>query len=223
MSLFPRAAMAALAVLAVSTPAVLQAQCAPITLAVDLTDAPRRILHATETMPAQPGPMTLVYPKWIPGEHGPTGPIDNQAGFIVTTQSGERVKWERDPEDMFTFHITVPQGATALHIKMDFLATAAPSGFSAGASTSANLALLSWNELVVYPGGKQAGEVMITPSLTIPAGWQFGTALEPSRAEGDADELQAGVAGAAGGLAGAGGALVQGDSAGAGGVAEAFP
>src|SRR5579875_2871674 len=98
MSVSTRAAFAASAVaFAVLAPA-LHAQSArqPITLAVDLTDAPRRILHATETIPVQPGPMDLVYPKWIPGEHGPTGPIDNQAGFILTTNTGERVKWERD-------------------------------------------------------------------------------------------------------------------------------
>src|ERR1700760_1597086 len=74
----------------------LVAQSAPITLAVDLTDAPRKILHSTETIPVQPGPMTLVYPEWIPGEHGPTGPLINQAGFKISTPSGEPVKWEPD-------------------------------------------------------------------------------------------------------------------------------
>ena len=64
-------------------------ESAPITLSVDLTDAPRKVLHATETIPVQPGPLTLVYPEWIPGEHGPTGPIINQAGFIITTPSGQ--------------------------------------------------------------------------------------------------------------------------------------
>ena len=176
----PRAVLTALAAAAALAPALLAAQTAsqPITLAVDLTDAPRRILHATETIPVQPGPITLQYPKWIPGEHGPTGPIDNQAGFILTTNTGERVKWERDLVDMYTFHITVPAGTTSVTAKMDFLATAAASGFSAGASTSANLALLSWNELLVYPGGMPSADVMITPSLTVPAGWHFGTALE---------------------------------------------
>ena len=182
MPFFARAVCAALAATAPLTPALLQAQTAgnsqPITLAADLTDAPRRILHATETIAVQPGPMTLVYPKWIPGEHAPDGPIENQAGFIITTAAGERVKWERDPVDMFTYHLTVPTGTTSLHIKMDFLATAAASGFSAGASTSASLAMLSWNELVVYPGGMQSADVMVSPSITIPAGWRFGTALE---------------------------------------------
>ena len=184
-----RAALAAVAVSVALSPAVLQAQTAPITLAVDLTDAPRRILHAQETLPVQPGAMTLVYPKWIPGEHAPDGPISDQAGFLITTQAengkpAERVKWERDPLDMYTYRITVPAGVTQLNVKMDFLATAAATGFSAGASTSANLALLSWNELLVYPGGPNGGgtkaaEVMVTPSITIPNGWHFGTALVP--------------------------------------------
>jgi predicted metalloprotease with PDZ domain len=149
----------------------------PITLSVDLADAPRKIIHASETMPVQPGPMTLVYPKWIPGEHMPSGPIDNQAGFVITA-NGQPVKWERDSYDMFAYHITVPAGATSLDIKMDFLATAAAAGFSAGASTSANLALLSWNSVIVYPNGMKAADVMVTPSAKIPAGWKFGTALE---------------------------------------------
>lgn len=163
-----------------SVPVWAQTAAQPITLAVDLTDAPRRILHAVETIPVTPGPMTLMYPKWIPGEHGPTGPIDNQAGLILTTNTGQRVKWERDLVDMYSYHLTVPAGATSLTARMDFLATAAASGFSAGASTSANLALLSWNSVVVYPGGAQAADVFVTPSLTVPAGWQFGTALEKS-------------------------------------------
>jgi predicted metalloprotease with PDZ domain len=147
-------------------------------LAVDLTDAPRKILHAQETMSVQPGPMTLVYPEWIPGEHSPSGPVVDQAGFIITTPNGQRVKWVRDPDNMYTYHITVPQGTTQLDIKMDFLATASAEGFSSGASTSANLAMLSWNELVVYPGGAKAADVMVTPSVKIPQGWRFGTALE---------------------------------------------
>ena len=153
---------------------------APLTLNVDLTDAPRKILHATETIPVKAGPMTLVYPKWIPGEHGPTGPIDNQAGFVITTESGARVKWERDDVDMYSYRIVVPAGATMLNVKMEFLATAPNTGFSAGASTSANLALLSWNSVVVYPAGMNAADVMVTPSIVYPADWKYGTALELS-------------------------------------------
>jgi predicted metalloprotease with PDZ domain len=170
---------AVLAALLLAGAAAVEAQNVPITLSVDLTDAPRRILHATETMPVAGGPLTLVYPKWIPGEHGPTGPIENFAGFFITA-NGKPVKWERDKVDMFAFHIVVPDGVTKLEIKMDFLASAAQSGFSAGGSTSANLAMLSWNTVVVYPDGADASAVMLTPSVTVPDGWKFGTALEKS-------------------------------------------
>ncbi len=176
-----------LAVLSVSTLAA-AAQSTPINLAVDLTDAPRKILHATETIPvasnSQPMPMTLVYPEWIPGEHGPTGPIINQAGFTITTPSGQSIKWERDLVDMYSYHITVPAGVSQLDVKMDFLATGS-GNFTEGGSTSANLALLSWNTLLVYPlnGDIQhtnVDDIMVTPSITIPTGWRFGTALEPA-------------------------------------------
>lgn len=154
-----------------------QTMAEPIGLRVDLTEAPRRILHAAETMPVTPGPLTLVYPKWIPGEHGPTGPLDNLAGLLVTG-NGQRIEWERDKVDMFAFHLVVPAGVTKLEIKLDFLATAGASGFSGGASTSANLALLSWNSAVLYPAGAKASEVMVSPSISIPIDWKLGTALD---------------------------------------------
>ena len=157
-----------LALLSALSLSIATAAQTPITLHVDLTDAPRKILHATETVPVQPGPVTLVYPKWIPGEHMPSGPIDNQAGFTISA-NGQPVKWERDKVDMFAYHVIVPAGVTKLDIKMDFLVTAAASGFSAGASTSANLALLSWNSVIVYPftEGMHASDVMVTPSIKL--------------------------------------------------------
>jgi predicted metalloprotease with PDZ domain len=154
---------------------------APITLSVDLTDAPRKILHATETVPVHAGPMTLVYPEWIPGEHGPTGPIINQAGFFITTPTGTPIKWERDLVDMYSYHVTVPAGVTQLNIKMDYLAMSG-ANFTAGGSTSANLALLSWNTLLVYPlngdiAHTNVADIMVSPSIKIPADWKYGTAL----------------------------------------------
>ena len=154
---------------------------------MDVTDAPRKIIHAVETMPITPGEHTLVYPKWIPGEHGPTGPIDDLTG-IVFTANGQQIPWRRDDVDMYAFHVNVPAGATELKIKLDFLATAAPSGFSAGASTSANLAMLSWNTVVLYPDGAKASDVMVTPAAKIPQGWQYGTAL--TKTGGDSYDLK---------------------------------
>ncbi len=148
----------------------------PIRLTVDATDAPRRILHAEETIPVSAGAQTLVYPKWIPGEHGPTGPVSDFTGLAITA-NGQQLAWRRDDMDMYAFHITVPAGATELKLKFDFLATAAASGFSAGASTTASLAMVSWNSVVLYPEGAKASEVMITPSARLPESWKYGTAL----------------------------------------------
>ncbi len=161
-----------------SIPVVLHAQTPqPIKVVVDITDAPRKVLHAQLTIPVHEGANTLVYPKWIPGEHGPTGPIDNLAGLKFTAD-GKEIAWRRDDVDMYAFHLNVPQGINSLDAKLDFLATAAASGFSAGASTSANLAMLSWNEVVLYPDGTNTADVMFEPSVKLPEGWQYGTALE---------------------------------------------
>jgi len=156
---------------------------------VDLTDAPRKILHAQLTFPVQPGPLTLLFPQWIPGEHGPTGPIDNFAGLIFTAD-GRSVPWRRDSVNMFAFHLDVPTGVTTLEAKADFLATAAASGFSAGASTSPNLCLLSWNELLLYPANARASEVSFEPSVKLPDGWKFGTALTVASQNGLTTQFQ---------------------------------
>ena len=149
----------------------------PIHVTVDVTDAPRKILHATLTIPVQPGPLTLVYPEWIPGEHGPTGPIVDLAGVFIRA-NGSDLAWRRDDVNMFAFHVNVPEGVSSLDVKLDFLATAAaPPGFTAGASTSANLAIISWNELVLYPAGHPAADISVQPAVKLPCDWQYGTAL----------------------------------------------
>jgi len=159
----------------------------PIRITVDLTDAPRKILHAHMTIPVSPGPVTLLYAKWIPGEHMPDGPIDNLAGLFITA-NGQPLAWTRDDVNMYAIRVTVPEGVTQLDVKDDFLATAAASGFSAGASTSASLALLSWNELVLYPAGhKDDADISVQPSVILPQGWQYGTAL--TKTGGDASHI----------------------------------
>jgi predicted metalloprotease with PDZ domain len=180
-----------LLVFTASTAATAQPPAQDIGLSVDLTDAPQKLIHATETLAATPGPLTLVYPKWIPGEHGPTGPIENMAGFTTSALGANgkpctadpRVKWERDKVDMYAFHLTIPQGCSTLTVTIDFLGTAPATGFSAGASMSENLAMLSWNTVLVYPEGANPATVTVTPSVTLPTAWQFGTALHRGRYE----------------------------------------
>jgi predicted metalloprotease with PDZ domain len=149
----------------------------PIQLTVDVTDAPRKMLHAGLSIPVEPGPLTLVYPKWIPGEHGPTGPIADLTGLVISA-NGQQLDWRRDEVNMFAFHLTVPEGVRALDVKLDFLATGGAAGFSASASTSAMLAMLCWNQVLLYPEGKTAAEIQFQPSIKLPLGWQYATALE---------------------------------------------
>ncbi|MFT4111782.1 hypothetical protein [Silvibacterium sp.] len=169
-----------------SSQSVASQSAAPIQVTVDVTDAPRKIYHAHLVIPVHPGPLTLLYPKWIPGEHSPSGPIESLTGLIIRAGGGEGspLAWSRDDVNMFAFHLTVPAGVTSLDVHDDFLATAAPSGDSSGASTSANIAVLNWNEILLYPAGTQASQLMLTPAIKLPADWQYGSALTKT-GEGD--------------------------------------
>jgi len=155
---------------AVDTPAI------TINLSVDATEAPRKLFHARMTMPASPGPMTLVYPKWIPGEHGPTGPIINLAGLKINAV-GKTLSWRRDEVDMYAFHFEVPPAAKEIQVALDFLSPTFAGGFTAGASTTAHLAMVTWNQLLLYPEGANISDVNFKANLTLPAGWKFGTSL----------------------------------------------
>ena len=148
----------------------------PITLSVDATEAPRKLFHARMTMPVSPGPLTLVYPKWIPGEHGPTGPIVNLAGLKITA-GGKAIAWRRDDVDMYAFHFEVPAGTKEIEVSLDFLSPTFAGGFTAGASTTAHLAIVTWNQLLLYPEGSNISDVTFKANLNLPAGWKFGTSL----------------------------------------------
>jgi len=148
----------------------------PIKLAVDATDAPKKIFHVKETIPVQPGPVSLSYPKWIPGEHGPTGPVTDLAGLHITA-IGKPVEWERDPVDMYAIHLRAPEGARSLDVSFDFLSAAAPVGFSSAASCTQELLLHSWNQTLLYPSGVASDALTFEASLKLPPGWKYGTAL----------------------------------------------
>ena len=100
----------------------------------------------------KPGPLVLYYPQWIPGEHMPDGPIIDVAG-LKFTGNGKAIAWRRDLLDMFAFHLDIPEDVSALDIDLDFLLSAPTTGYSAGASATAYLDLISWNQLVLYPQG----------------------------------------------------------------------
>ncbi|HVR07847.1 MAG TPA: M61 family peptidase [Thermoanaerobaculia bacterium] len=167
------------AVPAVAAPA---AAGAPIELLVDATDARRGFFHSRLVIPAAPGPLALAYPKWIQGEHTPTGPIMQLAGFAVTAQ-GKALAWQRDPLDPFVFHLEVPAGAAAVTVELDYLSppVAFGSGYGETPNATPHLAIVDWHDLLVYPVGRAAAEIPIRARLRLPQGWHFDTALPLDR------------------------------------------
>src|SRR6476620_12627046 len=157
-------------------PAASAAPSEPIKLSVDATHAPEKILHAQMEIPVSAGDVKLVYPKWIPGEHGTTGPITDLTGLMFFA-NGKRLTWRRDLDEMYTIHVTVPQGISMLEAKLDLVMPAPPEGFSSAASATTQLNMLSWNQVVLYVPGKHTDDIPVIASLKLPAGWKYGTAL----------------------------------------------
>jgi predicted metalloprotease with PDZ domain len=148
---------------------------APIRLVVDASEAPRGLLHARLAIPVRAGALTLVYPKWIPGDHAPDGPLVDVAGLRLEA-AGKPVAWQRDLDDMFAIHCRVPAGVATLDVALDFLAPQR-TGHAVAASTTAQLLVLEWNEVLLYPAGSRTDDVAVVGGLRLPAGWRYGTAL----------------------------------------------
>ena len=146
-------------------------------LSVDATSTPRKIFHAKLKIPASAGDLTLYYPKWIPGEHAPDGPVIDLAGLKFTA-GGKILKWRRDLLDGFTIHVEVPAGENEVNAELDFLSPATfEGGFSAGSSATDKMAVISWNQVLLYPKGWKSDDLTYVATLKLPAGWKYGTAL----------------------------------------------
>ena len=160
--------------------ALAAAPAKPIQLFVDATDAPRNIFHARLLIPAAPGDLTLVYPKWIPGNHRPSGPIANLTGLHFQAD-GKPLAWERDPLDMYAFHLRVPKGVNEVEASLDAITTDSAGG--GGAAASSQLLDLNWNQVVLYPQNTNSDELQVQPNIHLLAGWKFGSALNVARQE----------------------------------------
>ena len=148
-----------------------------ISVTVDATKTRQKLLHAHLVMPVKPGPLTLYYPKWIPGEHGPDGPIANVTGLKFEAD-GKIIPWERDLLDVFTFHLEIPRGVSHLNANFDVIEPD-------GASATDKLMVLEWNEVVLYPADIPAEKLTYEAKLMMPDGWKFGTALPVENAAGN--------------------------------------
>jgi predicted metalloprotease with PDZ domain len=187
----PRAAALALCCL-VCTPASFAAdatspRAAPwpgiVKVDVDATDLDHRIFRVREQIPVAAGPLTLLYPQWLPGKHAPRGPIDKLAGLRIST-NGQSLAWKRDPLDVYAFHLDVPAGSTNLLVEFDFLS---PQDSTQGriVMTSAMLNL-QWETVALYPAGLAAHAVPVEASVKLPAGWNYATALDAATGEANA-------------------------------------
>jgi predicted metalloprotease with PDZ domain len=153
-----------------------------IVLDVDATDLSQQVFRMRMRMPVKPGPLTLLYPQWIPANHGPSGAITQLAGLKFTA-NGKPVQWTRDPVQVFAFHLTVPEGATQLDAEYQYLS---PLDTSQGRITMTDDILgVQWQSVVLYPAGHVARRVDVQANLKLPAGWPFGSALETAARDGD--------------------------------------
>jgi len=156
----------------------------PITIYVDATHAAQKILHADLHIPAPAGPLTLYYPKWLPADHSPDGPISNLAGLTFSWHDKE-LPWQQDDVDMYAFHLDVPKGADSVDVHLDFLLSAPGPTIDFSASGSSKLLILMWHEVLLYPAGLPANQITFHPSLQLPAGWKFNTSLPVSGRAGN--------------------------------------
>lgn len=147
-----------------------------IRVAVDATDAARKLFHSHLTIPAAAGPMKLAYARWLPGEHGPTGPIGELVNVRITA-NGQRVAWTRDPRDMFVFHLDVPSGANEIEVDATYLAPTDRGSFTAGPSATPNLAVLGWNTVLLFPPGGDGDDLLVEGTIRMPEGWTSASAL----------------------------------------------
>ncbi|HJV61859.1 MAG TPA: peptidase M61 [Albitalea sp.] len=153
-----------------------------IALRVDATDLDHKIFRASETVPVKPGPLTLYYPRWLPGTHSPSASVAELSGLQVRA-NGQRIDWKRDTLDVFAFHVDVPAGVSQLSLAFEFLSPLDP---SAGRITATpDMLGVQWDTVVLYPAGHAASKINVQPSLVLPAGWSFGSALEVEQRQGD--------------------------------------
>jgi predicted metalloprotease with PDZ domain len=142
----------------------------PMTVELDARQVARGLMFAHLALPVRPGPLTLVYPKWIPGEHGPTGPLHVLASLHMRA-GGHALAWRRDDVDLYAFHVDIPPGASTLNVDFDVLMN--------GQDTMAtkNVAIVNWNRNVLYQANTRSDEVFVKPAVLLPEGWSYGTAL----------------------------------------------
>ena len=149
---------------------------------VDATDITRGIFQVTESIPvSSAGPLTLLYPKWLPGEHTTGGRIQELAGLKISA-GGKPLAWKRDTVDVYAFHLDVPEGATTLEVQYEFLAPTAEN--QGRIVTTPDMLNLEWAATTLYPAGYYVRRIQMDASVKLPDGWKAATALEVAGQDG---------------------------------------
>jgi predicted metalloprotease with PDZ domain len=157
------------------------------TLDLDASEVSRGIERAHLVLPVRPGPLTLLYPQWLPGEHAPDGPIGSLSGLTFSA-GGRTLAWQRDTENMYAFHMKIPAGATKLDVTLEVLAVRDGVDKNADRTSTESLAILLWNQVLLYPAGSRSDDLRYAARLRLPSAWSFATALP--RASEAADPIE---------------------------------
>ncbi len=149
-----------------------------MTLRVDATDLDQNIFKVQQTIPVPTaGPMTLLFPAWLPGNHAPRGQVEKVAGLVIKA-GGKVLTWKRDPVDVYAFHVDVPSGTRALDVSFSFLsATAADQGRIVVTREMLNL---QWEAVSLYPAGYFTRQIPVSATVTYPGDFKAATALRPA-------------------------------------------
>ncbi len=151
----------------------------PATLVLDASRAADGIMEVRERIPAAGGSFTVVYPKWIPGEHGPTGPLNDLAALRISVD-GAPLDWRRDSTDLYAFHVNAPPGTRSIDIAFDVLMNAPDDTMA-----THEVAIVNWNRALLYQAGVDSHHYFVKPSIVLPSGWDYATALRDVTRAGD--------------------------------------
>lgn len=145
-------------------------------LQVDATDLERRIFRVKQSIPiVGPGPVTLLYPRWLPGKHAPSAQVEHFTGLVITA-NGRKLAWRRDPVEIAAIHVDPPAGARSLEVEFQFV-SANTTGQGRMVMTPAMMNV-QWNSMALYPAGWFTRRIPIEASIRLPAGWSYGVALD---------------------------------------------
>ena len=166
------------------------AQASDLTVQVDAREIARKHVQTRLTLAARPGPLTLVYAKWIPGEHGPVGALESMIGLQIKA-NGERLAWSRDPFEPYAIRVAVPRGVDHLDMSMESgLAIEGETSSSGEPGASARLAVVSWNQFLLFPKGVDADKLSVSASVLAPEGWTVACALASKPGSGGGYEFE---------------------------------